>query len=126
MLPREVEKLFTYANELLEAAEHEANRSAEDVVTHLICTNSRLSLTNYLTGFLYQQDEKPEAPISLQSLLDQCREHDARFDQIDLSPVNCRCQTEGDDYCLDLDKVVDCLKVAQLTRSVVMAKIPGF
>ena len=126
MLPREVEKLLNYANELLEAAEHEADRSAEDVVTHLICTNSRLSLTNYLTGFLYTQDVKPSEPVSLQSLLDQCREHDARFEQIDLTPINCRCQTEGDDYCLDLDQVEDCLKVAQLTRSVVMANTPGF
>lgn len=126
MLPEEVEKLLLYANELLEVAEQEAERSYEDVVTHVICVNSRLALTNYLTGFLLRQDVQNKEPQSLDQLLEQCRRYDARFDEIDLSPVNCSCQIDGEDYCLEVEQVEDCLKVAQHARSVVMANTPGF
>ena len=77
--------LYATANELLAAAEHEDERSAEDVVTHLICTNSRLSLSNFLAGYLIRRQIPVHHPVTLARLLEQCRSLDARFDSIDLT-----------------------------------------
>jgi hypothetical protein len=125
MLHEEVDKMIEYANELLNAAEHESVRSEEDVVTHLICVNARQSIANYFAGFLIQRNVNPVKPITIQGLLDQCKEIDALFDQIDLGPVHCRSDTH-DDYCLTLDQVNECLRIARHARSIVMKDTPRF
>jgi hypothetical protein len=122
----EVDKLLVYAGELLNRAEEETERSQEDVVTHLICTNARQSVVNYFAGFLMQRDVAIAQPVSLQGLLDQCKEYDDRFDAIDLTPMYCRCETHNDDYCLELDQVMECIRIAQWARSVVMEEAPGY
>ncbi len=126
MLHEDVDKMIEYANELLTAAEHESERSEEDVVTHLICVNSRQSLATYFAGFLIKQGETPRQPVTMQGLLDQCKDIDALFDQIDLSPIHCRCQTHDDDYCLEMDQVKECLSIAQHARSLVMKDTARF
>ena len=126
MLHEEVDKMIEYANELLSAAEHESERSEEDVVTHMICVNSRQAIANYFAGFLIKQDVTPVKPVTIQGLLDQCKEFDALFDQIDLSPIHCRCKTNDDDYCLAMDQVKECLSIAQHARSIVIKDTPRF
>lgn len=126
MLHGDVDKMIEYANELLSAAEKESERSAEDVVTHLICVNSRQSIANYFAGFLIKQGMTPAQPVTMQGLLDQCKEIDALFDQIDLSPIQCRCQTHDEDYCLGMDQVKECLNIAQHARSLVMKDTARF
>ena len=126
MLQDEVDKLLAYADELLGAAEEETQRSEEDVVTHLICVNSRQSLANYLAGFLMQRNIAINQPITLQGLLDQCKTIDARFEEIDLTPMHCRCETHDNDYCLDLEQVDQCMHIARWARSVVRENAPGY
>ena len=126
MLHDEVDKLLEFANELLDRAENEAERSAEDVVTHLICTNSRQSIANYLAGFLMQRNIPVQQPVTLQGLLDQCKEVDARFESMDMAPIHCRCKTTDDNYCLDNEQVDQCMSIAQQARSIVMSDTPGF
>ena len=118
--------LYASAVELLAAAEHEQERSAEDVVTHLICTHSRLSLSNFLAGFLIRRQIPVHHPVSLVSLLDQCREIDSRFDQLDLSQIHCRFEKHDTDYCLGLDQVDECLKAAQQARDIVLTETPAY
>lgn len=126
MLHEEVDKMIEYANELLLAAEHETERSEEDVVTHLICVNARQAIANYFAGFLVKRGITPTQPISIQGLLDQCKEIDALFDQIDLHPIHCRCKSTDDDYCMAMDQVKQCLSIAQHARSIVMKDTPRF
>ncbi len=118
--------LFSIAEELLLAAEHENERSEEDVVTHLICANSRQSLSNFLAGFLLRREIEIEHPVSISSLLEQCKCVDARFDSIDLTPIHCRNQTHDRDYCLEPEQVDACIKVAQHARSIVISDTPGY
>ena len=120
------EGLFTLAEELLLAAEHEQQRAEEDVVSHLICINSRQSISNYLAGFLLQKDIPIQHPVSINSLLEQCNAVDPRFEMLDLQPVECRCDVHDKQYCLDLNKVKSCLLIAQHVRSIVLAEIPGY
>lgn len=118
--------LYATANELLVAAEHEQERSAEDVVTHLICTHSRLSLSNFLAGFLIRRQIPVHHPVSLVSLLDQCKDIDSRFDQLNLSQIHCRHEKHDTDYCLDHDQVDECLKAAQQARDIVLTETPAY
>ena len=120
------EGLFAIAEELLLAAEFEQQRAEEDVVSHLICNNSRQSISNFLAGYLLQKDIPILHPVSINSLLEQCNAIDPRFESLDLEELNCRCDTRDRNYCLDLDKVNACLKVAQHVRSIVRAETPGY
>lgn len=118
--------LISMAEEFLSSAEHEMERSEEDVVTHLICANSRQSLSNFLAGFLLRRDIDIEHPVTLVSLLEQCKSVDARFDSLDLIQVHCRNQTNDRNYCLEPEQVDVCIKVAQQARSIVMSDAPGY
>ncbi|MBK8830900.1 MAG: hypothetical protein IPN60_08585 [Saprospiraceae bacterium] len=118
--------LYATANELLAAAEHEDERSAEDVVTHLICTNSRLSLSNFLAGYLIRRQIPVHHPVTLARLLEQCRSLDARFDSIDLTPIHCRHEAHDKDYCLETTQVDACLRIAQQARDIVMTDTPAY
>lgn len=118
--------LFTMAEELLSHAEHEQERSEEDVVTHLICNNSRQSISNFLAGFLIQKNIEIDHPVTLVSLLEQCKSVDARFESLDLTSVSCRHDTHDRKYCLEPEQVDACIKVAKETRSIVMSETPGY
>ena len=114
------------AEQLLTAAIHEVERSEEDVVTHLVCANSRQSLSNYLAGFLIRRQIEVEHPVTLNSLLEQCKSIDARFETIDLTPVHCRFDANERDYCLEPEQVDACIKIAQQAKSIVLAHPPGY
>jgi hypothetical protein len=118
--------LYATAQELLAAAEHEDERSAEDAVTHLICTNSRLSLSNFLAGYLIRRQIAVHRPVTLARLLEQCKMLDARFDSIDLTPVHCRHEAHDKDYCLETEQVDACLRIAQQARDIVMTDTPAY
>ncbi|HSF88346.1 MAG TPA: hypothetical protein VLA46_02950 [Saprospiraceae bacterium] len=118
--------LYATAQELLAAAEREDERSAEDVVTHLVCSNSRLSLSNFLAGYLIRRQIPVHHPVTLARLLEQCKSLDARFDSIDLSPIHCRHEAHDKDYCLETDQVDACLRVAQQARDIVMTDTPAY
>ena len=126
MIQTDVDKMLAYADQMLNAAQEESRRSEEDVVTHLICINARQSTANYFTGFLIKRNVALENPITIESLLDQCKILDARFEEIDLSPMYCRCETRPDGYCLDMDQVNECMRIAQWARSIVMEDTPGY
>lgn len=118
--------LFNEAHKLLTAAEHEQDRAVEDVVTHLICVNSRQSLSNFLAGFILRRQIPVQHPVSLSSLLDQCKSLDARFESLDLSQVHCRFEKHDRDYCLESNQVDTCIKVAQQAREIIMSDTPPY
>ncbi|MDX1406494.1 MAG: hypothetical protein R3330_00125 [Saprospiraceae bacterium] len=122
----EVDQLLQQAEELFQAAEREKERSEEDVVTHLLCVNSRQSLVNYLAVFLMRRNIPLGQPVTVDGLHRQCCEVDARFEALDLSPVHCRCQTHDNDYCLDLGQVQQCMDAARQARAIVTQQVPGY
>jgi hypothetical protein len=118
--------LFATGKELLQAAEMEQQRSEEDVVTHLICTHSRLALSNFLAGYLLRKQIAVHHPITMAKLLEQCKAIDARFDNIDLNQVTCRNETHDKAYCLETYQVDVCLYIAQQARDIVMTDSPAY
>ena len=111
--------LFSEADQLLLAADREMNRSGEDVVTHLICSSSRQSIANYLMGYLIEKEVRFLYPISLNELLEKCKEIDPRFGQLDFTPIQCRFGMHDKDYCLDIEKVGECFRIAEQTQKLV-------
>lgn len=113
------ESFYTFADQLLYLANTEMQHSKEEVVTHLVCSHSRLSIINYLSGYLLSRDVLPVEPISPISLLEQCQKLDERFSGLDLSPIHCRFDTDNEAYCLDVKKVEECLHIALTTGNLV-------
>ena len=64
--------LFREADHLLEVGCHELERAEEDVVTPMVCFNSRQSTLNYLRGFLLLNGITPVLPLTLDHLHKQC------------------------------------------------------
>jgi hypothetical protein len=120
------ESLFQIADELLAAAEYEQERAEEDAVTHRICVHSRQAISNLLAGYLLQKNTPIEHPVSIESLQKQCESIDARFEQLDLSPLSCRLDQRDMNYCLEFEKVNACLKTAQHVRAIIITETPGY
>ena len=108
------------ADSLLYSATEELKNSENELVTYQACNNSRESIRKYLTSFLLKNKIEPIEPVTLASLLDQCKTIDKRFALIDLTDVLCRHDATYDDYCLDAQKVNQCLNVAKQTRKIVL------
>jgi hypothetical protein len=104
----------------LSFAESEMEHSPENVVNYLVCHNTRKAITNFLNSYLLLYNASAEeAPI--QRLLDQCCALDSRFAALDLSNLDCRGYTVGqnDCYCYDLDNVKECLGLARQVERLV-------
>lgn len=107
------------ADHLLENAIQESQRSSVDVVTHLICFNSRRSIHYYLHGYLLKHSVEPDGSGNLEKLLDQCTALDPRFSKISLESVNCRHDENEEAYCLGHQQVDVCLDVASQLRKII-------
>lgn len=113
------ESFYTFADQLLYLANTEMQHPEDEVITHLVCSHSRQSIINYLTGYLLSQDTLPAEPLSPERLLEQCKELDDRFMHLDLTPIHCRFDTDNDAYCRDVKKVEECLHLALATGNLV-------
>jgi hypothetical protein len=120
------DSFFQIAENLLMIAEHEQERADEDVVTHLICSHSRQSIINFLTGYLRNKNIPIDQPTTIASLQQQCQAIDARFEELSLEDVQCRFELHDRYYCLEHDHVDACLKTAQHVRSIVLEDTPGY
>ena len=120
-----IDILISEADRMMEAAKAEINRSREDVTAHLVCMNSRQSILNYLLSFLHKNGVELRKPVTMASLLEQCSGVDARFELIDLTPINCRNKVDHSDYCLDVDVVGECLQIAKQTRAIALDESPS-
>ena len=121
-----IDQLIREADRMVHLASEEMDRPEEDVTSHLVCNNARQAILNYLLSYLHRNGITPVQPISIAGLMDQCRAADGRFDLIDITSVHCRHKVDPVDYCLDVETVGDCLKVAKLTRSISMEDTPSY
>ena len=59
------------------------------------------------------------ADASLIQLVNQCREIDERFNEIDMEHLYCNNEPHGNNFCTDLKKVEACVEVARNIRDLV-------
>ena len=126
MQTRKIDFLISEADELLSFAKDELSRSEEDVASFLVCHNSRKSITNYLTSYLLKNGIEPKYPLTMANLMDQCCAEDARFENLDISNIHCRFERHEEEYCLSVEKVAECMHIAQLVRGIVVSAPPGY
>lgn len=124
MRPQDTKYLIREADELLNAAREELQRAEEDVATYHVCHSARQALVNYLKAYLIDNNVAIQTPITVEKLMGQCREYNARFNLINITPIDCRTHTDDSDYCLRVDKVGECLRIAELARGMVLSEVP--
>ena len=110
----------------IEAAEEEINRPMEDVVTLSACYKVRNSITEILKLFLDKSSVKYSSSSNLDQLYILCKTTEKEFENIDISKVYCKKENDelcGDKYCLDVNKVAECINVANELKSVILKKI---
>ena len=118
-------QLIEEANLLLNSALHEMERSEEDVTTFMVCYNSRQSIVNYLSSFLIRNGIELQTPVTIHSLIEQCRDEDDRFQMVDVSQILCSHDNNDEAYCLHMDKVKECVEVAKMARDVSTSDSPS-
>ena len=103
---------FNKAQENLKGANEELFKPEEDVVTYLVCKNSQFAIENYLKGYLTLRGFETHQNETLQSLLNRCKSLNSKFNQIDLTTIDCRAHEIDSKYCQDVNKVSSCFDTA--------------
>lgn len=114
---QKVKTTLDQADELFMTAQEELSRPEEDVVPYMVCRNAFKSVNKYLTGFLLKHGMEIHASMSLEVLLDRCREIDPRFNGLNLDPLYST--NEQEDVWMDMDTVKEFIGLATLTREMV-------
>ena len=120
------EILINEADQLLNFASKEMQRAEEDVTAYTVCFNARQSIVNYLISYLLKNGEELKKPVTVEGLMNQCRSVDGRFDLIDISKIFCKHDEDDEEFCLNVQKVGECLKVAKQTRAIALDESPAY
>ena len=112
--------ILKQADILFQSATEDLKNQEEDFNTYQACNDSRESIRKYFTSFLLKNHVELNQPVTLASLFNQCKAIDKKFALIDMSCILCRHDSEYDDFCLSVEKVTPCLKVAEQTRKIAL------
>ena len=117
---QKIKSTWEQADQFLQSAENEMYRAAEDVVPHMVCSNARQSIVNYLNGFLLKNGIENKTTMSIEELLNQCRDIDPRFKNLKLDDnMYCSNEEHNDFFCTNLKKVEECLELATQAKKMV-------
>lgn len=127
MKNQKIQQLLASANNEYAIAMKELLRPSEDMVQMAVCLSVKDVLASYLSAYLLYKDIETQAGASISQLLKQCKEADADFRNINLSPVICRAETGEvkEMYCLSSGRIKKCVDATHSVREIVMAKITG-
>ena len=110
----------------LQIAEFELNRPHEDVVKMAVCYSARHSMNTLLRLYLLSNNSKNNEEKSLTELHNECVKIDNDFSAIDISDIHCnnlnRSERDGK-YCLTVEKVHDCVAIANLYKTIILTKL---
>ena len=108
----EANKLFKEAAEKLKEANNELFKPEEDVVRYAVCKNSQFAIENFLRGFLLKNGIDPTHYKTIDSLYEQCKRINNKFEKVNLSEFNCKSQNMDLRYCEEIEKVSSCFEAA--------------
>jgi len=103
---------FKKADGQLRKANEELYKPQEDIVSFLVCKNTLFAIENYLKGYLSKRGYETKNEESLDLLLERCRLLDKKFNQIDLSVIDCSSDHQKHTFCEDPKKVNSCFEQA--------------
>ena len=107
--------LYADATALMQAIDNEVNRPAEDAVPQFIFNSSTQCAHDFLVGFLDENGIEPREPVSLESLLQQCKTVDPRFLSLETGDLSCFMTANRE----DLEQAIRCYEIADKIRQLV-------
>lgn len=119
MQTHQLEKLLNEAHSLIAKAKTELNRSKEDVVPHLICTNTRKAIANFLSAYLMRSENPVPETADLEVLREACEALDPKFSELNLGAIDCRFDLGDHEFCANISKVKECFELAKQTSNLV-------
>ena len=115
------ENYLNEGNLLLNRAEEELNKPHEDVVTLSVCQGTKMAIDNFLKAYLLKHQVKNVEEGDLISRYQQCISFKSDFAKISLDSFDCihdeKCSMS--EYCMSINKVSECLKVAEDFRNLI-------
>lgn len=126
MVTNEIRHALKQALTELHIAEYELNRPLEEVVTMSVCYSARQSLVTMLRLYLMSNNIDQVKGNSLKDVMNQCISIDNQFSKINVSAILCKdLNHEACDgkYCMTVDKVVECVTVANQVKILVLEKM---
>ncbi len=87
MYDQKIQHTLDSADVHFNAAKEELCRPEEDVVPYMVCNNAYKAVGKYLTGFLLKNGIEIHNSMSLDVLLNLCRDVDPKFKDLHLSPL---------------------------------------
>ena len=122
MNDKRIDQMIYDGNKMLQTAQYELNRPEEDVVTLSVCRGTKLTLDMFLSAFLLKNNIDPLSFNSINERYEKCLILDPTFKKVDIYHLDC-VDEKGCDisrYCLSVEKVNECLKVAEDIRNKVV------
>lgn len=105
------------ANQLFDEAYEELARPEDDVVPYSVCRSAFKSVNTYLTAYLLKNGFDIHASMSLEFLLNKCRELDSKFDDLNLDPFyNTQ---DAENVWMDMKTVNEFISLATKTKQLV-------
>ena len=111
-MKEKVTKLFQKASEKLDQANAEICRPEEDIVSYVVCKNAQVAIENYLKGFLFKNGVDASKYNTIDTLFEQCKLINNKFEKVSLSTINCKSEEFSTSYCNDLPRVSNCFDIA--------------
>jgi HEPN domain-containing protein len=117
MYGQKAQMAIVQAEEMFKHAHEELARPEEDVVPYSVCRNAFKSVNNYLSGYLLKHGIDIHASMSLDDLLNRCREIDSKFNDLNLDSFYN--SSEPEDVWMDMETVKEFIDLASKTRQMV-------
>lgn len=108
MMTANANTLYVDAKKLMQTIDNEVNRPAEDAVPQFIFNSARQCAHDFLVAFINDNGVTPKEPVSLESLLQQCKTLDPRFLSIDNEELSCFMSANKE----NLPQAIRCYEVA--------------
>ena len=105
-------KLFDDAIVKLNEAKEELLRPEEDLVSYLVCKNAQFAIENFLKGYLFENGIDPSSYNTIDSLFEECKTINKKFEKVDLSDFECKFHEIDSEYCNEASKVSNCFNIA--------------
>ena len=109
-------------NKMLQLAMDEINRPEEDVVSLSVCRGTKMTLDLFMSAYLLKNNVDPTSLNSTSERYEKCMILDPTFKEINIYQLECMDEKGCDTacYCLSVDKVTECLKIAEDIRTKVV------
>lgn len=109
---------FISAEEFLNLANEAICHPEEDIVPYNVCHKSYDAIDNFLKGYLHSQNVSFSDKAKIQELLELCKENNAKFNELNLSLIEHRKETE--DVWMNVERAEDYLSLAEKTKQIVL------